>query len=129
MANRQSERQRDNAFSLSPLLPISLSPLLPHSLPPSLRAWWFLVVLSIRRQAGVRQMVWIALGLLGLTSTLVGLNTMAGRWGMDHWRWRWVVTKRLGETTSVSSRPDEPVGPGSYQGINVFLTYRQTADC
>src|SRR5947209_11596010 len=31
-----------------------------------LRAWLFLLGLSIRRQARMRQMVWIALGLLGL---------------------------------------------------------------
>jgi ABC-type transport system involved in multi-copper enzyme maturation permease subunit len=31
-------------------------------------------------------MVWIALGLLGLSTTMVGVNTLANRWGMDHWR-------------------------------------------
>lgn len=36
------------------------------SAPSSFRAWLYLVGLSIRRQARMRQMVWIAVGLLGL---------------------------------------------------------------
>ncbi len=43
--------------------------------PSPLRAWLALVALSIRRQARMRQMVWIAVGLLGLV--LVGI--LAGR--------------------------------------------------
>jgi ABC-type Na+ efflux pump permease subunit len=31
-------------------------------------------------------MVWIALILLGLTTSIVAVNTAAGRWGMNHWR-------------------------------------------
>jgi len=31
-------------------------------------------------------MVWIALGLLAITVTIVSLNTARGRWSMDHWR-------------------------------------------
>ena len=31
-------------------------------------------------------MVWIALALLGLTATMVELNTLGNRWGMGHWR-------------------------------------------
>lgn len=50
------------------------------------RAWFYLVLLSWRRQARARQMVWIALALLGFTATVVGLNTAMGRWSMDHWR-------------------------------------------
>jgi hypothetical protein len=46
-----------------------------HGAPSPLRAWFALVVLSVRRQARMRQMVWIALGLLGLV--LVGI--LAGR--------------------------------------------------
>lgn len=50
------------------------------------RAWCYLVVLSWQRQARARQMVWIALGLLGFATALVAINTAAGRWGMHHWR-------------------------------------------
>jgi hypothetical protein len=61
--------------------------LLPSSRRPSLlRAWWYLVWLSFRRQAKARQMVWIALGMMVFAVVLVGLNTAAGRWGMHHWR-------------------------------------------
>jgi hypothetical protein len=45
-----------------------------------LRAWLTLVGLSVRRQARVRQMVWIALGLMALTVIFVALNTYFGRW-------------------------------------------------
>jgi hypothetical protein len=34
-------------------------------------------------------MVAIALGLLALTATIVGLTTIAGRSGMEKWHWRW----------------------------------------
>src|SRR6185437_16274413 len=39
------------------------------------------------RQARVRQMVWIALGLLVFAVLLVAINTSAGSWSMRHWRW------------------------------------------
>jgi ABC-2 type transport system permease protein len=51
------------------------------------RAWCYLVWLSWRRQAQARQMVWIALGLLVFAVLLVVLNTMAGTWSMQRWRW------------------------------------------
>jgi hypothetical protein len=50
------------------------------------RAWLALVGLCFQRQARARQMVWIALALLGFTVTVIVLNTAAGRWGMSHWR-------------------------------------------
>ncbi len=50
------------------------------------RAWCYLILLSWQRQARIRQMVWIALALMGFAVVLVGLNTLAGRWGMGHWR-------------------------------------------
>src|SRR5262249_18259408 len=57
-----------------------------HSL---IRAWFYLVWLCVQRQARLRQMVGIALALLLLMATLVALNTLAGRWGMDKWWLRW----------------------------------------
>jgi len=54
---------------------------------PSLwRAWLALVSLSWRRQARARQMVWIALALLGFAIGLVTVFTARNRWGMEHWR-------------------------------------------
>jgi hypothetical protein len=41
------------------------------------------------RLARVRQMIVIAVGLLVLTATIVGLTTAAGRAGMEKWQWRW----------------------------------------
>src|SRR4051812_27212846 len=53
----------------------------------TLRAWTYLIWLSFQRQARAHLMVWIALGLLGLTALIVGMNTQAGRWSMAHWTW------------------------------------------
>jgi ABC-type transport system involved in multi-copper enzyme maturation permease subunit len=44
----------------------------------------------VLRQTQVRQMVWIALALLGLMATVVALTTAGPGWGMGTWRWRWV---------------------------------------
>jgi hypothetical protein len=52
-----------------------------------LRAAFYLVGLCFRRHARSRQLVWIAVGLLAVTCILVALNTLANRWGMDHWRY------------------------------------------
>src|ERR1017187_10053206 len=45
-----------------------------------LRAWWFLVLLSWRRQARARQMVWIALGLLAFTTAMTAVAAAADLW-------------------------------------------------
>jgi ABC-type transport system involved in multi-copper enzyme maturation permease subunit len=72
--------------------------------PSPLRAWCYLVWLSFQRQARAHLMVWISLGLLGLTLLIVLVNThatateeeiaaklytvpkTANRWTMAHWR-------------------------------------------
>src|SRR5262245_50831163 len=79
---------RSTQYAPSPT--IDHSPL-HHSIltsPSRLRAWCFLVLLSWQRQARVRQMVWIALALLAFSVAWVGVTTLMGRWGMNHWRWR-----------------------------------------
>ena len=58
----------------------------PSALHSSLRAWLYLVWLSIQRQARARQMVLIALALLIFSATLVALNTAGERWTMHRWR-------------------------------------------
>ena len=58
----------------------------PVERPSAWRAWWYLVRLSVQRQSRSHQMVWVALILLGLTATIILLNTAADRWGMNHWR-------------------------------------------
>ncbi len=55
-------------------------------------AWLYLVRFSIERQARLRQMVWIALSLLVLMSTIVGLVTLGNRWTIKHWPWAYVRT-------------------------------------
>jgi ABC-2 type transport system permease protein len=63
-------------------------PLAQAAVASPIRAWFYLIGLSIQRQVRARQMVWIALALLAVTVTIVGLNTARGRWSMDHWRVR-----------------------------------------
>ena len=71
----------------------SLVPGLPGAASVSqLTAWLYLVRFSLERQARLRQMVWIALALLVLMSTVVGLVTMGNRWTVKHWRWGWTRT-------------------------------------
>jgi ABC-type transport system involved in multi-copper enzyme maturation permease subunit len=72
------------------------------------RAWFALVSLSIRRQARMRQMVWIALALLALTMVVVGVITFDNGWGMQRWRYPRRVTP--------------PQERQSYQAISVALS-------
>jgi ABC-2 type transport system permease protein len=75
---QREEPPADSPVSLSACHPVSLSPV---------RAWFYLIWLSLQRQARARQVVWwIALSLLGITTVAVAENTAQGRWGMDHWR-------------------------------------------
>jgi hypothetical protein len=53
--------------------------------PSSLRAWLFLIRLSIIRQARMREMAFIALSLLALAIVLVWLFTRADAWNMNNW--------------------------------------------
>jgi hypothetical protein len=71
--------------------PVTLSPcrLVPLSSYHALRAWCFLVWLCFLRLARLRQMVGIALAVLVLMATVVGLTTYAGRGGMEKWQWRY----------------------------------------
>lgn len=65
-----------------------------HAETPVFQAWCYLVWLSIGRLARLRQMVWIALGLLVIVATVIGLNRLAGRTGMSRWRWNWIEPGR-----------------------------------
>jgi ABC-type Na+ efflux pump permease subunit len=77
--------QGGHPVTVSPGRLVTLSPC--HPITPSpLRAWLYLILLSLQRQARVRQMTWIALGLLVFAELLVGLNTLGGRWSMHNWR-------------------------------------------
>lgn len=63
--------------------------------PSLLHAWAFLVWISWRRQARLRQMLGISLILLLFSVTLVALNTALDRWTMNRWRFPF----RQGPTT------------------------------
>jgi ABC-2 type transport system permease protein len=85
MANdtKTSVMSADSSVTLSPCHPVTLSSY--HAL----RAWCFLVWLCFLRLARLRQMVGIALAVLVLMATVVGLTTYAGRGGMEKWQWGW----------------------------------------
>src|SRR5262245_33735634 len=62
----------------------------PSAARPSLaRAWWALVLLSLRRQARARQMVWIAVGLLAFAAAMTGVGTATDAWHTPRFR-RWL---------------------------------------
>ena len=67
----------DTQPSDSTVIPSSHRPVAPSPL----RAWFALVALSVRRQARMRQMVWIALGLLALTVAIVAAVHYESGWG------------------------------------------------
>jgi ABC-type transport system involved in multi-copper enzyme maturation permease subunit len=72
--------------------------------PSPLRAWLYLVWLCMARQARMRQMVWIALGLLGFSITLVAINTAATGWNL-HQR-RFVYRTREDDQRHVTTYKD-----------------------
>jgi ABC-2 type transport system permease protein len=72
--------ERSTSFS-PPQLSVSAAP-------SPVRAWLTLVRLSVRRQARMRQMVWIALSLLALTMGFVALNSTLSRWAFTERRFR-----------------------------------------
>jgi ABC-2 type transport system permease protein len=62
--------------------------MLVHAAPSAWRGWLTLIRLSLRRQARMRQMVWIALGLLALTMIFVAMNSSLSRWTLTNRRFR-----------------------------------------
>jgi ABC-type transport system involved in multi-copper enzyme maturation permease subunit len=100
----------------------------PGPRPGVLRAWCYLVWLCLQRQARARQMVWIALGLLALTTGLVALNTARSRWGMHHWRWRVPDRPAVPAGTEAANKVErgEPTNaPGPGGPARVVLSYEQ----
>lgn len=80
-------------------LSLSASPLL---------AWFELIRLSIVRQARMRQMVWVALGLLAVVVMFVGLNTYVDGWKLTNRRarplpvsYRYALTRLSGADAAV----------------------------
>jgi hypothetical protein len=95
----------------------------PHQ--SALKAWLYLVWFCTVRQARVRQMVWIALALLALTATVVGLNTLADEWTMHNRRWAWTPIT-TGTSYSGKVRPETPRHDAKPDEFKRF-TYGDTA--
>lgn len=102
-------------------------------------AWLYLVRFSLERQARLRQMVWIALALLVLMATVVGLVTMGNRWTVKHWPWGWVrnpppaanvnhgpIDLKKPELDALRSDEKEAL-PGAPKGQVVFFTVEEMA--
>src|SRR5262245_28493173 len=62
--------------------------------PSPVRAWCYLVWLSLQRLARAQQMVWIALILLAFTATVVAPVSAGNRWDTTQWR----DPRRIGPT-------------------------------
>jgi len=73
-----------------------------------MRAWLALVAVSLQRQARMRQMVWIALGLLVLTTGIVAAIRYDTGWGMYHWRW----PRRVGPSFNAIAETYDRVSAG-----------------
>jgi ABC-2 type transport system permease protein len=102
--------------------------------PSPLRAWFYLVCLSLQRQARVGQIVWIALGLLALAGLLVGTITVSGWWGMQNRRLprsrEGVTFQNWAELTDALSQGSALPGSPAVAGINQALvaSYRAALD-
>jgi ABC-2 type transport system permease protein len=70
--------------------------------PSQWRAWCYLVLLSLQRQARLRQMVWLALGLLVFAAAFVALNTALARWQMLNWRYHGMSYREWAEKTEAA---------------------------
>jgi ABC-2 type transport system permease protein len=115
--------------TLSPGQPVTLSPRHPVT-PSPLRAWFYLVQLSLQRQARVGQIVWIALGLLAFSGLLVGTITVSGWWGMQNRRLprsrEGVTYQNWAELTDAVSQGSALPGSPAVAGINqaIAASYR-----
>jgi hypothetical protein len=110
-----------------------LAPSPPHPVTPSLaqvatpsrmRAWVYLIQFSLRRQARVGQMSWIAVGLLVFATMLVSITTLRDRWGIDKQRFPRLATAvpvTYGDwidlTEAGSALPGSPAVEGVKQAI------------
>lgn len=66
--------------TIAPVTSPDTEPVHAPARPSFVRAWCYLVRLCVERQARMQQMTWIALGLLLLTTMIVGLITGTGGW-------------------------------------------------
>lgn len=95
------------------------------------RAWCYLVWLSVVRQARAHWMVWISLLLLCLSLLLVGLNAQRGRWSMNHWRFPPRIGTPYAEIADTIEQaallPWNPLATSGMQalhsGIDTFLNH------
>ncbi len=80
--------------------------------PSGLRAWCYLVWLGLQRQARARQMVWIALGLVGFTAAMVAIASANRFWYFPR------LEKRLDQYLLVlGAFHTEPAGWGVDQAL------------
>src|SRR5262245_47067328 len=95
--------------------------------PSPWRAWRFLVWISWQRQARARQMVWIALALLALSTAIVALNTAAGRWGMHQWRFLGRSGPTWENTLVMMDAAGRITGPSAHSSIVMAITAANSA--
>jgi ABC-2 type transport system permease protein len=110
----------------NPLSPggVALSPDRPFTL-SSRRAWCYLVWFCMQRQARARQMVLIALALLGISAVLVTLTTVRWGWGMHQRRW-FLPNRPVPQAEATKVLDKGPPKPAPPPDPRVVLTYEQT---
>jgi hypothetical protein len=91
--------------------------------PSTLRAWFYLIGLSIQRQARMREMAYIALALLGLAVALVWIFTATDRWNMNNWR----LSRRDGtlDFKELTIFLDASISRGASPGIPSVIAMQQ----
>ena len=91
----------------------------------SLRAWLYLIWLSWRRQARLRNMVWISLALLAVTVIAVSVQTFSMGWGLQRarpwWRSSLLTYEQAIDQTSWGIQATAPLGAPGTAGLGAGL--------
>src|SRR4029078_5481888 len=88
--------------------------------PSAWRAWCYLVWLSVQRQSRAHLMVWIALGLLGFMTLLIGIISPQA-WDMRYWRapqrrsFMHIETARWMRVVPFTGNPGALAAAGAYE--------------
>ncbi|HVS36700.1 MAG TPA: ABC transporter permease subunit [Gemmataceae bacterium] len=97
-----------------------------QSVPSLPRAWWYLVLLSFRRQARARQMVWIALGLLAFIAAMTAVATAADQWHRP--RYRAIVAQRQAVVDSLMpGDPGQAIADAYFGAARVAVQTEESA--
>jgi ABC-type transport system involved in multi-copper enzyme maturation permease subunit len=104
---------------VTPLRAISTPMTAIPPMPSSFRAWVYLVGLSVQRQARVRTMTWVAVGLLLFAEMIVGIVTLADKWSLHNQQFRRLTPDQWADVAQVLT---SLTGSGANVGIATAIT-------